>query len=69
MSNNKQWKEVDFEECPDCGSGSECLTDCVDEGYFYDGDQVRCLEKCGAVGNVSVDSDNGTAWISWSELL
>jgi len=60
----KQWKYIEFEQCPKCGDDLEGFTTCEPEGMFYDGDQVRCLGKCGAA--LSISCDEGEAWISWN---
>lgn len=64
----KQWVDVDFEDCPECGNELECLTDgdaVNGRQSFYDGDEVRCLGECGAILQISVD--DGRAWVSWHE--
>ena len=60
----KQWKPLEWDDCPTCGDGMEVLTDSVKDGSAYDGDEVRCT-GCGWPGNVRVEEDD--SWISWHD--
>jgi len=56
---DKEWVDVDFEECPNCGDTLEALTNCgVVDGmqHFWDGDKVRCLGRCDAELQITVDA-------------
>ena len=49
----KIWKPWP-DQCDNCGSDTEIFTEeSLEDGYAYDGDEVRCVE-CGAVGQWSV---------------
>ncbi len=54
------WKDIDWEDCPNCGGSVQVLTT-ADAGYCHDGDNVRCTD-CGFRGGMSVDED-GSAWV------
>lgn len=56
----KNWKSVDFEDCPECGSSLEAHTDSTDDDAFYDGDPVRCT-SCNYTSVLSVDE--GEVWV------
>jgi len=60
----KQWKLIDWAQCPCCGSDIEVFTD-LPRNYAWDGDKVHCLGKCEATGlqtTLSSDED-GTMYI------
>ena len=61
-----EWKPLENDECLNCGDALEALTECKQENYFYDGDEVRCLSKCGMTGSFSCDGE-GDAWVSWND--
>lgn len=61
----KNWVTVEWDNCPYCGNIPEILTDCKKEGYFYDGDDVRCVE-CGCPGYFSCDEEEH-GYINWHE--
>lgn len=64
-SRQPQWKELPDEQCGNCGSDVEVLTD-APAGSAFDGDSVRC--QCGASGVVVVDEFNdedGDVWYFW----
>lgn len=58
------WKELDWGMCDGCGSSPAAALTNADDGYVYDGDEIRCPE-CGAKGSAS--ADGGDAWINWDE--
>ena len=58
----KTWKDISFDECPECGSSLEGETDAKEEGWFFDGDPVRCTE-CKYTSSISVNDDEGNAWV------
>jgi len=61
----KEWKVLDWpDSCAHCGDGFEVYTDHKNEGYAYDGDEVRCL-SCRMPGYVSADGES--AYIQWHE--
>ena len=62
---DKHWIEIEFDNCPECGDMPEVFTDCPDEGFFYDGDQVRCQE-CHHPGQFSCDSET-PGYIAWQD--
>lgn len=55
---------IEWIYCPVCGSDAEGLIDCKKDGYFYDGDDARCTERCGEEG-VFV-TDEYTSFVSWN---
>ena len=59
----REWKPLDWDECPECGDQIEVFTDAA-EGHACDGDAVRCC-VCHWPGGTSVDEDD--AFISWCE--
>ncbi len=60
----KEWKEIDFDCCPECGDVVEIETDCKQDGHFFDGDPVRCVNKCDISGQFSIDEETG-GWINF----
>ena len=62
----KKWKVLEAENCPDCGTCLEVLTDCLEsedtefEVFFYDGDKVRCIDECGFESAMTVDEDGNS---------
>jgi hypothetical protein len=43
----KAWKPWPGCDCPDCGDGTEYLTDQTRDGWTVDGDPIRCADpKC-----------------------
>lgn len=52
----KEWKYLDYEDCPKCGGACEVLSEIKDDNSFYDQEEVRCAE-CGLAGLTSVDGD------------
>jgi len=71
----KKWYEIpsDFDQCPNCGNDLEVFSDenpNDNGGYYFDGDEVRCLGRCGAKLQISVvdDGDNeDRAYVNWLE--
>ena len=64
---SKEWKEIDWNDCPDCGASAEVLTETLNPpNTCNDSDHAKCSE-CGLIGSVSVDDDDGSAWIQWEE--
>lgn len=67
----KDWKPF-YDECTRCGSSDVyVLTDAVEDGYAYDGDDAKCGE-CELLGNVAIDgeeNENGdsSAHIDWND--
>ena len=64
----KEWKEIDFEDCPECGDSLECFThgEIVDGiQQYYDDDDVRCLGECGV--SLQMSCDEGRAWVRWND--
>ena len=61
----KSWKMWEIDDCPECGSMPEVLTESTKLNFAYDGDEARCPE-CDAKGCVSVFGDGG-ATISWND--
>jgi hypothetical protein len=60
----KEWKDIEWsDECPECGSSVEVLTNCNESNQAYDGDRARCT-SCHAGGWVSADGEK--AYINWS---
>lgn len=63
----KKWRDIDWETCPSCGAELEVLTTChqTKNGvqYVYDGDEVRCPDKCEATGLHCTVEEDGRAWI------
>jgi hypothetical protein len=60
----KEWKLINWgDECPECGSSVEVLTNCKETNKAYDGDEARCTD-CKLEGWVSADE---TAYINWKE--
>ena len=57
----KEWKLINFDECRECGDSLEGFTDNDKEGWFYDGDDVRCVE-CDFKSCISVDEE-GYAYV------
>ena len=55
-----EWKDINFDDCPECGGSIQVFTDAVD-GYCYDGDPARCMD-CGFKSGMSVD-ESGNAWV------
>ena len=52
------WKPIDFEDCVVCGGQLEGKTKLINEGYFYDGDDVKCTGDCQmVVGVMSCDGE------------
>ena len=72
---HKQWRYIDWDECPECGDAIEAYTSATNEGFVFDGDDARCMGKCEATVSgklslwFSVDED-GSAWLSdnWNEV-
>ncbi len=64
---SKEWKELIFDECFECGNSLEVLTndgEITPNGQLVtDGDEVRCCE-CGEKGHICVDEET-PAYISW----
>ena len=62
---NKIWKSHPA-ECNHCGGNSEiCTYEGLDEGWEYDGDEMRCVEcKCPGQWNVF---DEDSAYESWHD--
>jgi hypothetical protein len=59
----KKWK-YHPDQCDHCGSGTEIFTDeGLEEGYGFDGDEMRCVE-CGAIGQWVV-YDEDEAYSRW----
>lgn len=54
----KQWKILRGENCPECGSDIEVLTDASEVNAFYEDDQARCTLVCGVTGQVSANDDD-----------
>jgi|AntRauTorcE11898_2_1112593.scaffolds.fasta_scaffold04833_6 uncharacterized Zn finger protein len=55
----KAWPD----ECPECGDGTEVLTDSVEELTAATDDTVRCV-GCGARGHLNIyDGDN--SFVDW----
>lgn len=61
----KEWKKFHSEECPNCGSKLEVLSDCRKDTEFEiwvnDGDEVRCEDGCGFISAIS--ADEGEVWV------
>ena len=67
MSKSNSWRYVTWGECPSCGAEAMVLTDGPDDNKARDGDDAKCAE-CALAGIVSVDPDDGCAWINWEDV-
>ncbi len=56
----KEWKEIDWNDCPECGGSIQVYT-VADDNHCYDGDTCRCMD-CGFRSGMSVDEE-GNAWV------
>ena len=69
---SKEWKYIEWEQCPCCGNSLEGLTNCGQvEGvqHFYDGDVVRCVSHslstdCEASNLQIVAEEDSHAWVN-----
>lgn len=60
----KQWRHYP-DNCNDCGDDLEVFTESEQEGFVFDGDDVRCVE-CSATGYMVV-YDEDDVRIEWRE--
>jgi len=61
----RPWKILDWgESCPGCGCEPEVRNDIPIPGMVYDGDEVRCSNRCGMTGSAIV-FDIDDASINW----
>ena len=67
--NEKHWVSSDMDSCPECGNDIEIYTACKVDNHFFDGDDARCIDKCGPVGSFSAyefTTHNGNSgYINW----
>ena len=62
----KAWHQIDWENCPECGAAIEVFTEVPNSAV--DGDCARCVDGCESLSMwMSVDDDNGEAWLQWCE--
>lgn len=54
----REWKRYDHDTCPECDSIPEGLTHAKKEGFFEDGDTIRCPE-CYHKGVILVTATEG----------
>lgn len=63
----ENWVLADEFECGECGASAEVLTSSKKEGYYFDGDNVRCTE-CDLKGGIDIHEDedgNAYAFLQW----
>jgi len=60
----KQWQDYP-DSCNDCGADLEAFTESEQEGYVFDGDDVRCVE-CSTTGYMVVLHEDDVR-IEWCE--
>ena len=64
-----RWKDFDFDSCPSCSGSLEAHTQSRKEGWFYDGDMVRCENRwkgCEAINlQISVDDEHAYVTGEW----
>lgn len=69
----KDWKLWPHDECTNCGNNVEVFSECEERNdkngltYAMDGDEIRCVEKCGFTSHIEVDysKDDPTAHMNW----
>ena len=60
---SKEWRHIEWAECPECGDAVDVLTDArAEDGTVGDGDQARCC-GCGILGWTAVEEED--AWVNW----
>ena len=64
----KLWIEIDFDLCIGCGSRLEIMTNSKHADAFFNGDIIRCSEKCGVSGYFSIPENSHTGFISWDKM-
>lgn len=68
----KEWKIFNATCCPNCGDDievlSECLTkdDTATKQWFIDGEEVRCVSKCGF--KTSISADEAGVWLQYGNI-
>jgi len=60
----RQWRAFN-DECPNCGSRAEVLTDTGRDNWANDGDEARCSE-CKWPGSVTV-CEEPHAYVNWQD--
>jgi len=62
---SKEWKMIEWDSCPECGSIPEVLSECKGNDMVMDSEEARCPE-CDMRGGTTVDED-GNAYINWND--
>jgi len=63
----KEWKDLDWENCPCCGGALTVLTDheTCEPQLVYDGDEVKCEDDDCEVENLQACvEEDGHAWVN-----
>lgn len=70
----KKWKTLPNECCPNCGGELEVFSENHEQydtefiTMLTDGEDVRCVAKCGFESAMSVDNETGEAWVQDGNL-
>ncbi len=57
----KEW--IGSDSCDKCGDDLYIMTSCREGGLVFDGDEAYC-HKCGLVGTVVQEEEDGISWIN-----
>ena len=70
----KEWKIFQGDNCPNCGDAVEVLSEIAEEDdsqfetSVYDGEEVRCIGRCGFLSGIEV-TEEGNAYIQEGNLI
>ena len=63
---SQEWREVDFEDCPECGGGVQSLVSkSCPKDWWEDGADVRCTDCGFNLGGMT--ADEGCVSVNWLE--